>query len=65
MRRCRLYSVGQIQYLMEGFCENDNELCTMNLAFNLLYLRPFRSTSLTDGSGGDLQQVEVCRGGRG
>jgi len=20
MRRCRLYSVGQIQYLMEGFC---------------------------------------------
>jgi hypothetical protein len=65
MRRCRLYSVGLTQYLMKGFCENGNELCTMNLAFNLLYLCPFHSTSMTDESGGDFQQVEVCRGGRG
>lgn len=64
MRRCSLYSVGLTQYLMEGFCENGNELCTMNLAFNLLCLCPFHSTSLTDESGGDFQQVEVCRGGR-
>jgi len=65
MSRCRLYLVGLTQYLMEGFCGNGNELCTMNLAFNLLYLCPFHSTSLTDESGGDFQQVEVCRGGRG
>jgi len=65
MRQCRLYSFGLTQYLMEGFYENGNELCTMNLPFNLLYLCPFHSTSLTDESGRDFQQVEVCRGGRG
>jgi hypothetical protein len=62
MIRCGLYLVVLTQYLMEGFCGNGNELCTMNLAFNLLYLCPFHSTSLTDESGGDFQQVEVCRG---
>jgi hypothetical protein len=65
MRRCRLYSVDLTRCLMEGFCENGNELCTMNLAFNLLFLCPFHSTPLTDESGGDFQQVGVCRRGNG
>jgi hypothetical protein len=62
MSRCRLYLVGLTQYLMESFCGNGNELYTMNLAFNLLYLCPFHSTSLTDESGGTSSKLRSAEG---